>query len=761
MENDNRVSILAVDDQPENLLALEAIFTDPELRLINARSGQEALKHILNEEFAVILMDAHMPEMDGFETAKIIRTRKKTHNTPIIFLTATHKDGFHAATGYDIGAVDYIFKPLIPEILKAKVSVFVELFKKTKEIRRQAEELGAYRLELEKSVAQLQSLNQDLQEMSRAADTARDQAIEASRFKSAFLANMSHEIRTPMNGILGMVEILLRSGLTEKQREYASTAIEAGRSLIAVVNDILDFSKIEVGKLSLEFAEFDPVILIESIADLLSSQAKKRDLSIVTFVDPSLPQVLRGDAGRLRQIITNLAGNAIKFSERGEVSIYATVDSHEGQPLRVKFSVADRGIGLTVEEVSQLFQPFVQPTHASTFRYGGTGLGLSISKRLVELMGGDIGVVSAKNSGSTFWFSVPLERLSSSTERRARPANAEGLRVLLIGDQPVTNESIQSYLNSWGIRNATAHSTEEAMSLLRSGLESDPFTVALIEASLSASGAKRAASADEATQEPQGALTIEASLSASGAKRAASADEATQEPQGALTIEASLSASGAKRAASADEATQEPQGKDLRQNELFKEVKLILIAAFDDEGPLHSGFDAYLAKPLKQSQLARVLSNSSGQPLEIENSTLPPESTSFATGPRHRSELILVAEDHPVNQQVAILLLQDLGFEAHVAINGQQAIESLGRASYALIFMDCQMPDMDGFQATRKIRESEAQRGKHIPIVAMTAHAIESSRDECLAAGMDDYICKPIDPDQLKRIVYKFLPLPK
>lgn len=550
-QSDDPVPVLAVDDQPENLLALEAIFSNSDLRLVKASSGQEALRHLLIEDFAVILMDAQMPLMDGFETSKIIRSRKKTCDTPIILVTATHRDSFHAAAGYDIGAVDYIYKPLVPEVLRAKVSVFVELFRKTNQIRRQAEELIEYKIELEKSLVQLQSLNRELQETSKAADLARDQALEASRFKSEFVAHMSHEIRTPMNGVLGMMEILIGSGLTAKQLAYANTVRDAGRALLTVINDILDFSKVEAGKLIVEVSDFEPVVLVESIARLLGAQSSKKPVTLNTFIDPAIPAMLQGDSGRLRQVIMNLAGNALKFSDQGEVLIRADLERREDDRVRVKFSVIDHGIGMTPDEMRDLFQPFVQ-TNPSGHRYGGTGLGLSISKRLVELLGGEIGVDSVKEQGSTFWFSVPLV-------------------VVTGGGKPVSDAP-----------------------------------------------------------------------------------------------------------------------------ELPEEVE--------------------------------------------------------------RAELILVAEDHPVNQQVALLMLQTLGFAADIAGNGQEAVEMVRNKEYALVLMDCEMPVLDGFEATRKIRSEESESGKRTPVVAVTANVLEGIRNECIAAGMDDYIKKPIDPVELKDVMVKWVP---
>ncbi|HEY9793541.1 MAG TPA: response regulator [Candidatus Obscuribacterales bacterium] len=696
MNVDNRIGILAVDDRADNLLALQAIFTDPAIKLVKARSGDEALQRLLDEEFAAILMDAHMPIMDGFETARTIRSREKTRTTPIIFLTATQRDSEHAAEGYDIGAVDYISKPLIPAVIKAKVAVFVELFKKTKEIRQQAEELRVYKTELEQKLVQLRSMNQELEAVTKAADVARRQAVNASNFKSEFLANMSHEIRTPMNGVLGMIEILLKSGLTERQLAYASTAKEAGVALLAVINDILDFSKIEAGKLSLQLAEFEPIKLVESIAELLAAQAKQQSLSLYSFVDPEIPAALIGDPGRLRQILTNFAGNAVKFSAQGEVLIRATLEAQDELSAAIKFSVSDQGIGLTDDEISQLFKPFVQ-SDAVNIKHAGTGLGLSISKRLVELMSGQLGVTSVKGSGSTFWFSVPLCKSSQHTASTIDFGMLSGVRILVVDDEPGARQIVHDYLTAWGMKNSTACSADEALGLLRSAASTDPYQLVVIDLFM-----------------PQ---------------------------MDGMQL-----------------------GKTIRDDDQLKDAKLILITAFDKPGmgqeAILSGFDAYLTKPVKQSNLFNTITTL------LFASQQPAKSGAKQGGAcdhqkaviRRRPELILVAEDHPINQQVALLLLHDLGFEAHVAENGRKAIEALERIPYNLVLMDCQMPEVDGFEATRSIRKLEALTGRHVPIIAMTAHAIEGNRDECLGAGMDDYICKPVEVGQLKLLIEKWLP---
>ena len=538
-----------------------------------------------------------------------------------------------------------------------------------------------------RSAGELSALNEKLA-------AARDIAEDASRFKSEFVANMSHEIRTPMNGIIGLCSVLLKSGLNDTQASYAVGIREAGSSLLSVINDILDFSKIEAGRLDLSTGEFDPIRVVESACEIVAAQARAKQLSIMSFVEPAVPPRLRGDSDRLRQVLLNLISNAVKFCDQGEIVVRASLESTAELRCTVKFSVVDKGIGLTEEQQNRLFNPFTQADGSISRKYGGTGLGLSISKRLVELMGGTIGVESIHGVGSNFWFTVPLEVRSEAKAVNIKDELA-GVRVLIVDDEAGARQILQNYVGSWGMQNTVATTADEGLQMLRKAAsENDPYAVALIDLVMPAKNG------------------------------IAMADE-------------------------------------ILKDESLKQTKLILLTAYDSAGAgkqaIELGFKAYITKPVRQSTLMDCLVGVVyDKPIFVDR---PAEGKT----PRPTSGIsqgILIVEDNATNQQVAQLYLEELGLPCHVVSNGDEAVAAVRKRTYDLVLMDCQMPIMDGLQASSVIRKEEAHTGKHVPIVAMTAHAMRGDREKCIAAGMDDYLTKPLDFQELHLCLKKWLPAP-
>jgi signal transduction histidine kinase/DNA-binding response OmpR family regulator len=512
-------------------------------------------------------------------------------------------------------------------------------------------------------------------------------ALEATRVKSEFLANMSHEIRTPMNGVLGMVELLGGTNLDSKQRRYVSTLESSATGLMSVLNDILDFSKIEAGKLEIFYAPGSVRDLIEGVAELFAGRAHKKGLELTCHIEPQVPEVLELDSNRLRQVLSNLTGNAIKFTEHGQVVLHVCM--HEGR--RVRFEVQDTGIGIAEDVLPRLFAAFVQADGSMTRRYGGTGLGLTISKQLITLMGGELGVVSKLGEGSTFWFNLPL-REATGHDAPALERPKYTFKTLIVDDNATNRLVLEELLARWGLPIRSVDNAEAAL------CEVDQA---------------------ERSGEPFGLILSDYNM---------------PDIDGA-TLARALS----------DAARNDPISQALRP-------RFILLTSSDSDSLDESAracIDAYLQKPLRAQDLVRtmnsVLADSSGV-LTSKRFSGPPQ--------RLNSRPVLVVEDNPVNQEVLRESLEQLGYRAHVVDNGQLAVDALAKRDYPLVFMDCQMPVLDGYQAAQQIRQRESGKAR-VPIIAVTAHAFEGEREKVLAAGMDDYIAKPIRQaavlDALKR----------